>query len=207
MVGTFVVLAWLVRTSAAVADVSLATPLPRSVHRRRVHRRSRCVGRGRVDLDRHVDYVPGTKTFGPPGPIGVRFKLNFLEGGGFVPAMTFVPWVFIPVAPEQALRAGPLLFLAWELPLHFELEVNAGVLFSEEPKPAEVLVLASALTYTIVGNFSVFVDAYATGWDVALGTGALLAITRDAQIDLGTYVGLSGEEPAATPFLGFSIRR
>ena len=152
MVGTFVVLAWLVRTSAAVADVSLATPLPRSVHRRRVHRRSRCVGRGRVErsavhrrthslwsplpdaclelidtdrphqtdtphvvpaghldrvghrlaaaragrerpwrpggahvllfdneysfglvshvnlqiLDRHVDYVPGTKTFGPP---------------------------------------------------------------------------------------------------------------------------------------------
>jgi hypothetical protein len=158
-------------------------------------------------LDRHADYVPDTRTFGPPGPIGVRFKFNFLEGGGVVPAMTFVPWVFIPVAPGESLRAGPLLFLAWELPLHFELEVNAGVLFSEEPKPAEVLVLASALTYTVVGNFSVFVDAYATGWDIALGTGALLAITRDAQIDLGTYVGLSGEEPAATPFVGFSIRR
>jgi hypothetical protein len=30
-----------------------------------------------------------------------------------------------------------------------ELEANAGVLFSEGPKPAEVLVLASALTYTV----------------------------------------------------------
>jgi len=27
------------------------------------------------------------------------------------------------------------------------------------------------------------------------------------QIDLGTYIGLSGDEPVATPFVGFSIRR
>lgn len=47
----------------------------------------------------------------------------------------------------------------------------------------------------------------ATGPDVALGTGALWAFTRDMQIDLGTYVGLHGDEPAATPFIGFSIRR
>jgi hypothetical protein len=160
-------------------------------------------------LDRHVDYVPATRSFGPPGPMEVRFKFNFLEGGGFVPAMTFVPWVFIPVAPAPAesLRAGPLLFLAWDLPLHLELEMNAGVLFSEKPKPAEALVLASALTYTFPGNFSVFVDAYATGWDIALGTGALWAFARDMQVDLGTYIGLSGDEPQATPFVGFSIRR
>jgi hypothetical protein len=160
-------------------------------------------------LDRHFDYVPASGTFRPPGPVGVRLKLNFLEGGGFVPAMTFVPWVFIPVAPPPAesLRAGPLLFMAWDLPLHLELEVNAGVLFSEKPKPAEAVVLASALTYTLFDNVSVFVDAYATGWDIALGTGALWAFARDMQIDLGTYVGLSGAEPAATPFLGFSVRQ
>jgi hypothetical protein len=68
-------------------------------------------------------------------------------------------------------------------------------------------VLASALTYTFVGDFGVFVDIYATGPDVALGTGALWAFTRDMQIDLGTYVGLGGDEPVATPFLGFSARR
>jgi len=51
------------------------------------------------------------------------------------------------------------------------------------------------------------VDVYATGPDVAPGTGALWAFTRDMQIDAGTYVGLPGDEPQATPFLGFSIRR
>jgi hypothetical protein len=139
----------------------------------------------------------------------VRVKWNFLEGGGAVPALTFVPWVFIPFAPSpaQELRGGPYLFLGWELPLHLELEVNAGVLFSQKPKPAEAIVLASALTYTIVDHLSVFVDIYATGWDIALGTGALWAFTKNMQIDAGTYIGLSGEEPRTTPFLGFSIRQ
>jgi hypothetical protein len=68
-------------------------------------------------------------------------------------------------------------------------------------------VLATALTYTLVGELRVFVDVYATGWDIALGTGALWAFTRNMQVDLGSYLGLSGAEPVATPFLGFSIRR
>lgn len=163
-----------------------------------------------VDLQllfEHADYVPAARGFQPPGPFQVRLKLNFVEENGWVPAVTLVPWVFVPVAPSESLRVGPLLFWGWELPAHFELEMNAGVLFGESPKPASALVLASALTYTVVGDFRVFVDIYATGPDVALGTGALWAFTRDMQIDAGTYVGLAGDEPAATPFVGFSIRR
>ena len=52
-----------------------------------------------------------------------------------------------------------------------------------------------------------FVDVYATGWDIALGTGLLYPVTRDVQLDAGTYVGLSGDEPVATPFVGLSVRR
>jgi len=118
-----------------------------------------------------------------------------------------VPWLFLPVAPSQSLRGGPLVFWGWELPAHFELEVNAGVLFGASPRPPAAVVLASALTYTVVGDFRIFVDIYATGPDVALGTGALWAFTRDMQLDLGTYVGLGGAEPVATPFLGLSARR
>ncbi len=155
----------------------------------------------------HADYVPAVRRFRPPGPLGVRLKLNLVEEKAWVPAVTLVPWVFVPVAPSEALRGGPLVFWGWELPAHFELEMNAGVLVGESPKPAAALVLASALTYTVVGDFRVFVDVYATGPDVALGTGALWAFARDMQVDAGTYVGLAGDEPAATPFVGFSIRR
>jgi hypothetical protein len=158
-------------------------------------------------LFKHADYVPAQRAFDPPGPLALRVKLNFVHEDGWVPAATLVPWVFLPVAPSEPLRGGPLVFLGWELPARFELEANAGVLFGAAPAPTAALVLASALTYTIIGELRVFVDIYATGPDVAFGTGALWAFTRDMQVDLGTYVGLTGAEPAATPFLGFSIRR
>ncbi len=158
-------------------------------------------------LFKHADYIPEERKFAPPGPLNLRAKFNVVQEKGWTPAVTLVPWVFLPADRSQALRGGPLVFWGWELPGHFELEMNAGVLVSTKPKPPAAVVLASALTYTVVGDLRVFVDAYATGWDVALGTGALWAFARDAQIDLGTYVGLNGDEPVATPFLGFSIRR
>ena len=164
----------------------------------------------RVDVQllfEHADYVPARGHFEPPGPLSVRAKLNIVDERGWVPAVTLVPWIFLPVAPSEVLRGGPLVFWGWELPAHLELEVNAGVLFGAAPKPPAAVVLASALTYTVIGDFRVFVDVYATGPDIALGTGALWAFTRDMQVDLGTYVGLHGDEPVATPFLGFSVRR
>jgi hypothetical protein len=162
-----------------------------------------------VDLQlllQHADVVVQGARLAPPGPLGVRVKINVVRENGWTPAVTVVPWIFLPVAPSQALRGGPLLFWGWQLPARFELEVNAGILASTEPKPPVAAVLASALTWTVAGAFRVFADVYATGWDIALGSGALWAFTRDVQLDLGTYVGLSGEEPRATPFLGFSVR-
>jgi hypothetical protein len=164
----------------------------------------------RVDLQllfKHAEYLPQERKLAPPGPLGVRAKLNVVEERGWVPAVTLVPWVFLPVAPEQVLRGGPLVFWGWELPAGFELEMNAGVLFGARPKPPAALVLASALTYAVAGRLRVFADVYETGQDVALGTGALWAFTRDMQVDCGTYIGVNGDEPAATPFVGFSIRR
>jgi hypothetical protein len=155
----------------------------------------------------HAAYVPATGKLLSPGPLQLRAKLHVVEEDGWVPSLSVVPWVFLPVSSSEPLRGGPLVFWGWELPAHFELEMNAGALFGCSPTPPAALVLASALTYTIIDDFRVFADIYAIGPDVALGTGALWAFTRDMQIDLGTYVGLNGDEPMATPFLGFSIRR
>ncbi len=155
----------------------------------------------------HAAFDPAQGKLLPPGPAGVRAKWSIVKAQGWIPDVSLVPWVFVPVAPTESLRAGPYVFWAWELSEHFELEMNAGVLFGASPKPPAAVVLASALTYTIANHFSVFVDIYTTGPDAALGTGALWAFTRDMQVDLGTYVGIHGDEPVATPFLGFSVRR
>lgn len=163
-----------------------------------------------VDLQmafKHAEYVPARSGFAPPGPLSLRAKFNVVREDGATPAITLVPWVFVPVASSQPVRAGPLVFWGWELPAGFELEMNAGAFVSARPKPPVAAVLATALTYTVFGAFRVFADVDATGWDIALGTGALWAFARDAQIDAGTYIGVSGDEPRATPFVGLSIRR
>jgi hypothetical protein len=164
----------------------------------------------RVDLQvivKHLEYVPQTHERGPAGPLNLRAKFNVIEGEGVIPAVTFVPTLFVPLSVSQTRRGGPLVFWGWELGRRFELEVNTGVLFQAKPKPATAVVLASALTYTMVDEFRVFVDIFAAGPDVSFGTGALWAFTRDLQIDLGTYVGVHGDVPVATPFLGFSARK
>ena len=155
----------------------------------------------------HASYAPAERALLPPGPLELRAKFNIVKERGWVPAITLVPWVFLPVAPSEVLRAGPYVFWGWELGEHFELEMNAGLLFGASPTPPAAAVLASALTYKPVERLGVFVDIYTTGPDAALGTGMLWACTRDVQLDLGTYVGAHGEEPVATPFVGFSVRR
>lgn len=67
--------------------------------------------------------------------------------------------------------------------------------------------LASALTVKPARNLGVFVDIYTTGSDAALGAGVLWGVTRDLQLDLGTYIGVNGDEPVATPFVELSVRR
>jgi Putative MetA-pathway of phenol degradation len=164
----------------------------------------------KVDLQllfTHAAYDPSERTLLPPGPFGLRAKFNVVQETGWLPAITLVPWVFLPVAPSEVFRAGPYVFWGWELGEHFELEMNAGLLFGASPKPPAAVVLASALTYKPVATFGVFVDIYTTGPDAALGTGMLWAFTRDMQVDLGTYIGVHGNEPVATPFVGFSVRR
>jgi hypothetical protein len=158
-------------------------------------------------LFKHADYVFDAGKFVSPGPLEARVKINLVEGHEATPAVTIVPSVFVPMTSAQALRVGALVFLGWELPLGFELEVNTGLLAQTAFKPTALVVFAAAVTHRVVGPLSTFVDIYATGADVQLGTGFLAPIGRDAQIDLGTYVGLNGAVFLATPFIGFSIRR
>ncbi len=155
----------------------------------------------------HAALDPANGGLLPPGPLELRAKFNFVHEQGWIPDITFVPWLFLPVAPSESFRAGPYLFWGWDLPANFELEMNAGVLFGVSPQPPAAIVLATALTCTVVDHFGVFVDIYTIGSNTQLGTGMLWAFTRDMQLDAGTYVGLHGDEPVATPFLGFSVRR
>jgi hypothetical protein len=157
-------------------------------------------------LARHADYAVGPRRCEAPGPLSVRAKLNVVVGEGAVPAITLVPWVFIPVAPSEPFRGGPAVFWGWELPARLELEMNAGVFFGTSPAPLVAPLLASALTWTVFGEFRVYGEIYAVGSDVQPGTGLLWAFNPNMQVDAGSFIGVAGNVSRATPFVGFSIR-
>jgi hypothetical protein len=81
------------------------------------------------------------------------------------------------------------------------------LLVGARPKPPLAVVLASALTFRPIESVGTFVDVYTTGPDTAFGTGLLWEFVRDMQLDAGTYLGIQGDQPVATPFVGFSFRR
>ena len=157
-------------------------------------------------LFKHAEYLPERTRFAPPGPYNLRVKLNIVSEHGPVPAVTLVPTLFVPVERARSVRGGAIVFWGWELPGDFELEMNAGALFGKAPK-AVAAVLAAAVTRPVLGKLKAFVDVYASGWDIALGTGLLIPITRDVQLDGGAYIGVHGDVAVVTPFAGVSVRR
>jgi hypothetical protein len=82
----------------------------------------------------HAAYDPSERTLSPPGPLGLRAKFYIVQEDRWIPAVTLVPWFFLPVAPSEVFRAGPYVFWGWEIGEHLELEMNAGLLFGV-PQP------------------------------------------------------------------------
>ncbi len=154
----------------------------------------------------HAAYDTAKRAFDPAGPITLRAKLNVLEEDGIIPALTFVPAFSIPMSPGDVASGGTSLFVGWELPLSFDLEVNVGALVTAGRTGVSPL-LATALTHPVVGPLRAFVEGVVIGQDGSLGTGLLLNLGRDWQIDGGSYIGLAGDRAVATPYLGLSFRR
>jgi len=55
----------------------------------------------------HGAYDLGAGKLLPPGPLDVRAKFNIVHEDGWVPDVSLVPWVFLPVAPSETLPRRP----------------------------------------------------------------------------------------------------
>ena len=157
------------------------------------------------------DVESGTMTWNPS--LLLRTKLNFL--GGPV-AATLVPVLAVPLHAGERVEAGGFLFLGGELPAELEFELNVGGLTDSDPAGAGRAfagVLTGAVTRHIAGPATTFLEFYndrsfrdGEAWNASVDTGLLLQLHRDLQLDFGVYVGVRGDMPRVTPFLGLSGR-
>jgi Putative MetA-pathway of phenol degradation len=144
----------------------------------------------------------------------VRSKVNLIEGPV---ALTLVPAFIAPLARDARPEGGGFVFVGGDLPFDVDYEVNAGALSESEPGPGgrrrAVAIAAFALTRRLVGPLSGFVELYGEATTLApprptstVDGGLLLLVDKNWQFDAGAYVGLSGDAPAVTPFVGLSSR-
>lgn len=176
----------------------------------------------RVDLQ--LLHAPGSysvraKRFEASTQMMLRSKINVVGGkGGQGPvSVSLVPAVITPIRAGHRFEAGGFVFFGAELPFDLDLEVNLGA-FSETDadtgKRHAAPVVTAALTRHLFGPVSGFAELYhdtttrdLRAWNATFDTGLLVLVGRDVQLDFGAYVGLYGEVPAVTPFLGLSARK
>jgi hypothetical protein len=172
----------------------------------------------RVDVE--ALYAPGSyairaKRFLLNSQMMFRAKVNIL-GEGSPLHVTLVPAVMAPITRRGTPEAGGYVFVGGELPAHIEFELNVGGLSETDPDTSRrhlAPVITMAFTRHIAGSLSGFVEWYndttstdLRKWNATFDTGLLYLLSKDIQVDGGAYIGLYGQVPAITPFLGLSAR-
>lgn len=130
-------------------------------------------------------------------------------------SLALVPLVIAPLKSTGTVEGGGQLFFGTELPAELDWEVNAGAVTQRlEDKRRVLPIFATAVTRDLVEDLAMFgevretsSDAQLRVWDTYLDTGLLYHVTRDVQVDAGSYFGVTGAAPAVTLFTGFSVRQ
>lgn len=172
-------------------------------------------------LDLEGFYAPISTLVSGPAPrlseeFALRAKVLLFSGQQDVWLLTLVPYV--EVARRKLSVAGGFLFWGYDLPSGLALELNLGYL-AHVTSRASGVIATGAVTQPLSQRVSGFVelftetpvveaneDGIATRASGSLDVGLLYVVARDVQIDAGVYLGLYGDVPLATFFVGTSLR-
>lgn len=159
-------------------------------------------------------YGVRSRRFDPSNQVTIRTKLNVWDGKFKV---TLAPSIVPPVTKGSNAEGGGFVFLNTELPFQINAELNLGAQSDTDGTSRKRFVesvATTALTRTVSGPFSVFVELYTSTssqdfskWNATFDVGALALLGRDWQLDAGAFVGMFGNVPSLTPFFGVSYRR
>lgn len=130
-------------------------------------------------------------------------------------SLALVPLVIAPLKNTGSVEGGGQVFFGTELPAELDWEVNAGAVTQRIDEKRRVLpIFATAVTRDLVEDLAMFGEVRETSsdarlrvWDTYLDTGLIYHLTRDVQVDAGSYFGVTGAAPAVTLFSGFSVRQ
>jgi Putative MetA-pathway of phenol degradation len=154
------------------------------------------------------------------GDFTTRLKVNLWGDDSGKTAFALLPYVTFPTSTDHLenneVEGGVIFPLAVSLPHDFDLSMETAVSVIENSVNNgyhEEFILSASLDHPIIGNLSGFVEFYSnftteshSSWVGTADTGLEYLVTKNIQLDLDCYFGVTKAAPDFNPFCGITIR-
>jgi hypothetical protein len=154
------------------------------------------------------------------GDLTTRLKVNLWGDDGGKTAFALLPYVTFPTSTDHLenneVEGGVIFPLAVSLPHDFDLSMETGVSVMENDDNDgyhEEFIVSASLDHQIIGNLSGFVEFASnftteshSSWVATVDTGLEYLVTKNIQLDLDCYFGVTHAAPDFNPFAGITWR-
>lgn len=154
------------------------------------------------------------------GDFTTRLKVNLWGDDGGQTAFALLPYVTFPTSTDglggNAVEGGVIFPLAVSLPYNFDLslETAASLMKNDDnDNYHEEFIASASLDHQIIGKLSGFVEFFSnftteshSSWVGTADTGLEYLVTKNIQLDLDCYFGVTHAAPDFNPFAGITVR-
>jgi hypothetical protein len=154
------------------------------------------------------------------GDLTTRMKINLWGDDGGKTAFALLPYVKFPTSTDDlgnnAVEGGVIFPLAVSLPCDFDLSLETAVGFFQDENDNlyhEEFIASASLDRQIIGSLSGFLEFFSnfsteqhSSWVGTVDTGLEYLVTKNIQLDLDCYFGVTHAAPDFNPFAGITWR-
>jgi hypothetical protein len=154
------------------------------------------------------------------GDFTTRLKINLWGDDGGKTAFALLPYVTFPTATDglgnNAVEGGVIFPLSVSLPYDFDLSLETATSLIENDGNGgyhEEFIASVSLDHQIIGKLSAFLEFFSnfttennTGWVGTVDTGLEYLVTKNIQLDLDCYFGVTPAAADYNTFCGITVR-
>jgi Putative MetA-pathway of phenol degradation len=154
------------------------------------------------------------------GDFTTRMKINLWGNDSGKTLFALLPYVKYPTSTDNlgnnAVEGGMILPFGVSLPHDFDLSMETGIgLFQDENdnRYHEEFIASASLDHQLIGNLGAFLEFAGNftterhaGWIGTVDTGLEYLVTKNIQLDLDCYFGVTHAAPDFNPFAGITMR-
>jgi hypothetical protein len=154
------------------------------------------------------------------GDFTTRLKINVWGDDGGKTAFALLPYIIFPTSTDglgdNAVEGGVIFPLAVSLPYNFDLSLETAASYLKNDDGDgyhEEFIASASLDHQIIGKLSGFLEFFSNvsteshaGWVGTVDTGLEYLVTKNIQIDLDCYCGVTPAAADYNPFCGITVR-